>query len=97
MDAARVRAASGYTPRMNPKLLVVLVALTLPLAACGNKGPLVRPSHAPPAQAPDTTSPLPAPPPENGTTTPTDETAPPADTTPPDATTPANPPAAGNG
>ena len=90
---------------MNLKPLAVLLALTLPLAACGNKGPLVRPSHAPPAPAPDTTSPLPAPPPENGTATPADDTAPPSDTTTPageatppaDTTTPANPPAQGNG
>jgi hypothetical protein len=73
---------------MNLKPLALLLALTLPLAACGNKGPLVRPSKAPPVQAPDTTSPLPAPPPDTGTTPPADDTTPPADTA-----TPANPPA----
>jgi predicted small lipoprotein YifL len=73
---------------MNLKPLAVLLALTLPLAACGNKGPLVRPSKgAPPSQMPappaDT---LPAPPPA-------ESTAPPADTT-----TPTPPPAdAGHG
>jgi hypothetical protein len=84
---------------MNLKPLAVLLVLTLPLAACGNKGPLVRPSHAPPI---DSTSPLPAPPPETGTTPPANDTAPPADKTPaetppPDTTTPANPPADSHG
>lgn len=59
---------------MNLKPLAVLLALSLPLAACGNKGPLVRPGSVP-AQAPvppaDT---LPEPPPA-------ESTAPPADTT----------------
>ena len=32
---------------MNRIPLAVLLALTLPLAACGNKGPLVRPGSAP--------------------------------------------------
>ncbi|HSR65973.1 MAG TPA: lipoprotein [Xanthomonadaceae bacterium] len=65
---------------MNPKPLAVLLALTLPLAACGNKGPLVRPSSAPLPPAPTSTAP------------PSDSTAPPAETTTPpaDTTTPAD-------
>ena len=42
---------------MNPKLaiaLIALIALTLPLAGCGNKGPLVLASPPAPAQAPAT-------------------------------------------
>ena len=72
---------------MNLKPLAVLLALTLPLAACGNKGPLVRPAKAPPpVEAPPPADTLPAPPPA-------ESTAPPADTT-----TPATPPAdAGHG
>ena len=73
---------------MNPKPLVALLALTLPLAACGNKGPLVRPS----AQLPQTEAPAPS------DTAPPDETAPPADsddTAPPDDATP--PSTDGNG
>ena len=73
---------------MNPKPLAVLLALTLPLAACGNKGPLVRPAaQTPPVEAPA------------GTTTPPADALPPAGTTtPPPDSTPAPPaPPAGNG
>ena len=44
----------GYTPAMdNSARLMIAVALVATLAACGNKGPLVRPSDAaaPPAPA----------------------------------------------
>lgn len=34
----------GYTPRMTAKTLAALIALSLLLAGCGNKGPLVLPS-----------------------------------------------------
>ena len=70
---------------MNIKPLAVLLAFTLPLAACGNKGPLVRPSSA---QMPPVEAPVPAdstPPVDTG------DTAPPAD----DDTTPPAPPADG--
>ena len=65
--------------------LLVAAALLATLAACGNKGPLVRPSSAqmPPAEAPvpaDSTPPVD-----------TGDTAPPAD----DDTTPPAPPADG--
>lgn len=39
---------------MNPKLAIALIALTLPLAGCGNKGPLVLASPPEPAEAPAT-------------------------------------------
>ena len=39
---------------MNPKLAIALIALTLPLAGCGNKGPLVMASPPAPEQAPAT-------------------------------------------
>lgn len=42
----------GYTARMNR--LAALLLLVLALAACGNKGPLVRP-EAKPAATPTTT------------------------------------------
>ena len=88
---------------MNRLLLAVLLALTLPLAACGNKGPLVRPGN--PMPPPTDTMPsdtLPAPPPDSSTAPPAGSTvAPPADssTAPPaDTTTPTPPPAdAGHG
>jgi hypothetical protein len=48
------RACAGngepdYTPAMNRTRLIIALALasTLLLAACGNKGPLVRPTDAP--------------------------------------------------
>lgn len=76
---------------MNIKPIALLLALTLPLAACGNKGPLVRPSaQVPPVEAPapsDTATP-----PDSSTPPPADTTTPPADS--PPATTP---PPAGNG
>lgn len=82
-----------YTRPMNTKPLAVLLALTLPLAACGNKGPLVRPGTPARAHA----SPLGAPAPSEETAPPSDSTvAPPADSTvapPADST----PPPAGNG
>ena len=59
---------------MNRLPLAVLLALTLPLAACGNKGPLVRPGAMPPPPTPVPDMSLPAPPPA-------ESTAPPADTT----------------
>lgn len=39
---------------MNPKLATVLIALALPLAGCGNKGPLVLAQPPEPVQAQDT-------------------------------------------
>ncbi|WP_133479206.1 LPS translocon maturation chaperone LptM [Cognatilysobacter segetis] len=44
---------------MKPRLLAV-VLLSLGLAACGNKGPLVLPTAPPPEQAPPVESPPPA-------------------------------------
>lgn len=49
--------ASRYTPRMTAKTLAVLIASSLLLAGCGNKGPLVLPpapvgEDAPPFVAP---------------------------------------------
>ena len=80
-----------YTACMNLKLLIVLVALSLPLAACGNKGRLVMPTptaaelpvmESPPATEP-TESELPAeiPPPAG---------AEPATASPPPLATPAD-------
>jgi predicted small lipoprotein YifL len=63
---------------MNLKPLAVLLALSLPLAACGNKGPLVRPGSVPPpveTPAPPADT-LPAPPPADSTTPPADTTTP---------------------
>lgn len=48
-----------YTRRMKPRILAV-VLLSLGLAACGNKGPLVLPTAPPPEQAPPVESPAPA-------------------------------------
>ena len=39
---------------MNPKLAIALIALTLPLAGCGNKGPLVLAQPPEPVVAPAT-------------------------------------------
>lgn len=39
---------------MNPKLAIALIALALPLAGCGNKGPLVLAQPPEPAQVQDT-------------------------------------------
>ena len=39
---------------MNPKLAIALIVLTLPLAGCGNKGPLVLAQPPVPVQAPVT-------------------------------------------
>ena len=64
---------------MNLKLVIALVALTLPLAACGNKGRLVMPSAAP------TDMPMVEPP---AATEPT-ESDPPAEIPPPEAAEPA--------
>jgi predicted small lipoprotein YifL len=44
---------------MKPRLLAI-VLLSLGLAACGNKGPLVLPTAPPPEQAPPAESPAPA-------------------------------------
>ena len=38
-----------YTPPMKKVPLLALVVLSLLLAGCGNKGPLVKPSQVPPA------------------------------------------------
>ena len=54
-------AASRYTRRMKPRILVVAL-LSLGLAACGNKGPLVLPTAPPPEQAPPAESPPATPP-----------------------------------
>ena len=62
---------------MNLKLATVVIALSLPLAGCGNKGPLVLPQNPPPAEA----GPLLALPPMDDATLPVD--AVPADGTPP--------------
>lgn len=39
---------------MNPKLAIALIAFTLPLAGCGNKGPLVLAQPPQPAQVQET-------------------------------------------
>jgi predicted small lipoprotein YifL len=88
---------------MNRLLIAVLIALTLPLAGCGNKGPLVRPGN--PMPPPTDTMPS-----DSSTALPASSTvAPPADSTvappaagstapPAEPTTPAPPPAdAGHG
>lgn len=36
---------------MNLKLASVVIALSLPLAGCGNKGPLILPQNPPPVEA----------------------------------------------
>lgn len=77
---------------MNIKPLAVLIALTLPLAACGNKGPLVRPGT--PSKHAHSVLPMGAPAPSD-TTTPPEDTVPPAGTsTPPadDTQAPTTPP-----
>ena len=40
-----------YTAPMNPKLAIALIALALPLAGCGNKGPLVLAAPPEPVEA----------------------------------------------
>ena len=45
---------------MNLKSIAVLFALTLPLAACGNKGPLVLPTPVAPAAQDTPIDPAPA-------------------------------------
>jgi len=88
---------------MNLKLATVLIAWSLPLAGCGNKGPLMLPQSPPPAKA----EPLLALPPMDAATLPVEAVpadgppaAPPTDAAsdgkgnvPP----PPPPPAAGNG
>ncbi|NUS38570.1 MAG: sugar transporter [Lysobacter sp.] len=73
---------------MNLQPLAVLLALTLPLAACGNKGPLVRPGT--PVRA---HSALPMGAPASSDTTPPAEPVPPADSTTPPADAAPTPPA----
>ncbi len=65
---------------MNLKLAAVLIALSLPLSGCGNKGPLVMAERPPPDL------PVVEPPPP---TEPTDS-APPAEIAPPPAAEPAS-------
>jgi len=90
----------GYTPAMdNSARLMIVVALVATLAACGNKGPLVRPSDAaaPPAPAsvepasPPSTDPTNALPPQD---TPADAT-PTGTSPPPSEPAPPSPPAGG--
>ena len=87
----RGAAAARYTSAMNLKPASVLLALlTLSLAGCGNKGPLVLPQNPPPAEA----TVLPSLPPMDDATVPVDTvpTPPPAD----DAEIPPPPAAAGD-
>jgi len=77
---------------------LVAVALLLALTACGNKGPLVRPS----SPVPEDTTPAPASPPSTDPTDalPQENPAPPADTgtpTPPVPTPPVPTPPADDG
>ena len=65
---------------MNLKPALLVLALSLPLAGCGNKGPLVLPQDAPPEAA----TPLLSIPPMDDATAPVDGVPPPAD----DATVP---------
>lgn len=89
---------------MNLKLAAVLIALSLPLTGCGNKGPLMLPQSLPPAE----TEPLLSLPPLDAASLPVD--AVPADSTPAAPPTddasdgkgevlppPPPPPASGNG
>lgn len=91
----RAAAAARYTSAMNLKpASVLLVSLSLSLAGCGNKGPLVLPQDPPPAEA----NLLPSLPPMDDATVPVDPVPapPPVD----DAEVPPPPPAAsddGNG
>ena len=75
---------------MNLKTAMLVIALSLPLAGCGNKGPLILPSNPPPAEA----DALPVLPPEDDTSVPVDGV--PEEGTPADPTeeTPVPPPAA---
>jgi len=79
---------------MNLKLAFVVLTLSLPLAGCGNKGPLILPQNPPPDEA----NLLPSIPPMDDATMPVDSVppVPPAD----DAAVPVMPPPAsvdGNG
>lgn len=65
---------------MNLKTALLVLALSLPLAGCGNKGPLVLAQDPPPQAA----APLLSMPPMNDATAPVDGVPPPAD----DATAP---------
>ena len=98
-ERAIAAPARGYTPAMNKHArLLFAAALVAALAACGNKGPLVRPSdaEAPPAPAsvapasPASTDPTQALPPQDtpADATPTGTSQPPAE-----PTTPPSPPA----
>ena len=95
----RRAAAARYTSAMNLKPASLLLAwLSLPLAGCGNKGPLVLPQDPPPAEASAEADLLPSLPPMDDATPPVDTTPapPPVD----DAEVPPPPPAAsddGNG
>lgn len=68
-------AGARYTARMKLKTTILMIALSLPLAGCGNKGPLVLPQ----APVPDQTVPV-EPPVEAGAQPVPD--APPADPVP---------------
>lgn len=61
--------------RPDARLALVSLAVTLVLAACGNKGPLVLPDKPKPQTSPATTTPKTETPPENA---PVDPDAPPA-------------------
>ena len=58
---------------MNLKPIAMLFALTLPLAGCGNKGPLLRPVPVAPAAEAPMVEPAPA---STDATAPIDETMP---------------------
>ncbi len=75
---------------MNLKPAFVILALSLPLAGCGNKGPLILPQDPPPTEA----RMLPAMPPMDDVGVPVDG-APPAPPASDDATVPLPPPPAG--
>lgn len=79
---------------MNLKPAFVVLALSLPLAGCGNKGPLILP-QSPPAEA----SPLSPAPPVDATMAPVDGSPIPVEDVPPadDAETPPPPPAGDDG
>lgn len=67
---------------MNLKPIAVLFALTLPLAGCGNKGPLLRPVPVAPAEEATMVEPAPA---ATDTTAPAEETVPADEAVPADA------------
>ena len=87
----------GYTPRMNIKLAAALVlAAALPLAGCGNKGPLTL--SAPPTDMSATPAPADAVPAEDMIEMPDEAPAAPATSTPPaDVEIPVEPPVAPEG